>query len=80
MVTNSKTIMKKNSLMNPITQLWAKYSYVIFKHKLLEFIKLAKITCIQVFKFVEDEHYFLIVAFIKNKLKNCFTCYLDMCT
>jgi hypothetical protein len=47
MVTNSKTIMKKNSLVNPITQLWAKHSYVIFKHKLLEFIKLAKTTCIK---------------------------------
>ncbi len=79
MVTNNKAIMKKNSFLNRITQLWAKHNYVIFKHKFLEFIKLANITCIQVFKFVEDEHYFLKVAFIKNKLKNCFTCYLDMC-
>jgi hypothetical protein len=79
MATNSKAIMKNNSLVNPITQLWAKHSYVIFKNKFLEFIKLTKITCFQVFKFVEDEHCFLIVAFIKNKLKNCFICYLNMC-
>jgi hypothetical protein len=77
---NNKATMKENSLVNLIIQLWAKHSYVIFKHKLLEFIKFAKITCVQVLKFMKDEHCFIVVAFIKNKLKYCFTCYLDMCT
>ncbi len=44
MITNSEAIMKENIHANLLMQLWVKLnSYAIFKHKLLEFIKLAKI-------------------------------------
>jgi hypothetical protein len=41
-------------------------SFVIFKQKPLEFIKLVEIACVQVLGFVEDECWFLIVVFMKN--------------
>jgi len=80
MTTNGEASMKENFRMNLVTQLWAKLnSYAILKHKLLEFIKLAKTLCVQVFNFVEDEDCFLIMAFIKTKLRGIASCYLDLC-
>ncbi len=79
MAMNNKTIMKE-ILLWTLSFNCGPNIVCHLKHKLLEFIKLAKITCVQVLKFVKDEHCFIVVAFIKNKLKYCFTCYLDMCT
>jgi hypothetical protein len=80
MITNGEASMKENFCMNLVTQLWAKLSsYAILKHKLLEFIKLAKTLCAQVFNFVEDEDCFLAMAFIKTKSRGIASCHLDLC-
>jgi hypothetical protein len=41
----------------------------ILKHKLLEFMKLAKIACVQVFGSIEDNQCFSKRTLMKNKLK-----------
>ncbi len=47
MFANSELVLKEVLDKNPVTQLWAKItSSPIFKIKLLEFIKLVKITCV----------------------------------
>jgi hypothetical protein len=76
MVVNSEAVMKEESFVNPIIQLWTKInSSSILKCKLSKFIKLAEIACVQVLRFVENEHCFLVVAIMKNKLRNCLTCH-----
>jgi hypothetical protein len=52
----------------------------MFKIKLLEFIKLVKITSVHVLGSVKDEWCFSAMAFIKNKLRNHLSCHLDLCT
>jgi hypothetical protein len=80
MITNGEASMKENFRVNLVFQLWVKLSsYPIFKHKLLEFIKLAKTLCVQVFKFVEDEDCFLVVAFVKTKSRGIASSHLDLC-
>ncbi len=67
MAVNSESMLKEVSNKNSITRLWAKISSSpILKIKLLKFIKLAKIACVQVLGFVEDEFIFSIVVFIKT--------------
>jgi len=51
----------------------------ILEHKFLEFIKLVETTCEQVFEIMEDGCSFLVVAIMKNKLKNYLIYHLDMC-
>jgi hypothetical protein len=81
MVTNSELIMKGDSLMNHVTQLWTKINLSsILKHKFLEFIKLIEIACVQILGTMEDEHCFSTMAFMKNKSRNHLTCHLDLCT
>jgi hypothetical protein len=46
----------------------------------LEFIKLIEIACVRIVGTMEDEHYFLAMAFMKNKSRNYLTCHLDLCT
>ncbi len=41
---------------------------------------LFEIACVQVLGFVEDERWFFAMAFMKNKLRNCLTCHMDLCT
>jgi len=61
--------------------IWTKInSSSIFKCKLSKFIKLVKIACVQIFRFVKDECCFLAMTFMKNKLRYCLTCHLDMWT
>ncbi len=80
MVTNSEVVMKEDSLVNLVTRLWTEInSSSILKCKLSKFIKLVKIACVLVLRFVKDECYFSTMSFIKNKLKNCLTCHLDLC-
>jgi hypothetical protein len=45
---------------------------------MLEYIKLRKITIVQVLDFVEDEWCFNVLSFVKNKIKNLFTTHLDV--
>jgi hypothetical protein len=78
MDVNNETIMKEDYFANPIPWLWVKISFSsILKQTLSKFIKLAKIACVQVLRFVEDEHCFSIMAYMKNKLKNHLTFHLD---
>ncbi len=73
--TNGEASMKENFCVNLVIQLWTKLSsYAILKHKLLEFIKLVKTLCVQVFRFVEDEDCFLAEAFVKNKSRGIASC------
>jgi len=56
MAKNNKSILKEDFLVNLVIRLSVKISsYVILKHKLLEFIKLIEIACVQVLKSMEDE-------------------------
>lgn len=56
MVKNKKLFLKEDFLVNLVIRLSVKISsYVILKHKLLEFIKLVEIACVQVLKSMEDE-------------------------
>jgi hypothetical protein len=81
MVANSEIVMKEESFVNLVIQLWTKInSFSIFKCKLSKCIKLAEIACVQVLGSVENECCFLVVAFMKNKLRNRLTCHLDLCT
>ncbi len=81
MVANNEAIMKEESLVNLVIRLWTKInSSSILKHKLSKFIKLVEIACVQVLRSVENERCFLVVAFMKNKLRNRWTCHLDLCT
>jgi len=81
MVANSEAVMKEESLVNSVTRLWTKInSSSILKHKLSKFIKLVEITCVEVLGSIESEHCFSVVAFMKNKLRNCLTCHLALCT
>lgn len=70
MITNYKLIIKDKFDVNPISCSWTKIRFSsILKHKLLEFMKLAKITCVQVFGSIEDEQCFSKRTFMKNKLR-----------
>jgi hypothetical protein len=78
---NNESVLKEVLDKNLVFQLWAKITYFpIFKIKLLEFFKLAKITCVHVLGFVKDEWCFSTMAFIKDKLRNRLSCHLDLCT
>ncbi len=80
MTTNGEASMKENFCVNFVTQLWAKFSsYAILKHKLLEFIKIAKTICVQFFRFVENEDCFIVEAFVKNKSRGIASWHLDLC-
>jgi hypothetical protein len=79
-VANSKTIMKDDFLVNLVTWLWAKLrSLSIPKQNLLKFIKVVEIACVQFFGFMEGEHKFSSMKFMKNKLKNYLIFHLDLC-
>lgn len=81
MVANNESMLKEVLDKNSITWLWTKISSSpILNIKLLKFIKLAKITCVQVLGFVEDEKSLSTMVFIKNKLRNHLLCHLDLCT
>jgi hypothetical protein len=70
MITNNKLIMKVKFDVNPVIWSWTKIRFSsILKHKLLEFMKLAKIACVQVFGSIEDKQYFSKRTFMKNKLR-----------
>ncbi len=59
MAKNNKSTLKEDFLVNLVIRLSVKISsYVILKHKLLEFIKLVEIACVQVLKSMEDEQAF----------------------
>jgi hypothetical protein len=65
-VINSESMLKEVSNKNSIIWLWVKITFFpILKINLSNFIKLAKITCVQVLGFVKDEWCFLVV-FIKK--------------
>jgi hypothetical protein len=80
MVINNESFVSKVFNVNLVAKLWLKINFfTIFKHKLLKFIKLAKITFDQLLGSMEDEWCFSIMAFMKNKLKNHLTAHLDLC-
>jgi len=73
MVANSESVLKEALDKNPVARLWAKItSSSIFKIKILEFIKLAKITCVHVLGSFNDEWWFSAVALIKKQVKEPF--------
>ncbi len=61
MVDKFDAILHKENELNLVTRLWCKIStFTILNHKLLEFMKLAKIYIVQVFGFGEDEWTFIV--------------------
>jgi hypothetical protein len=66
---NIESIWKKVSNVNPMTRLWANISSsTIFKLKLLEFIKLDEIACVQVLGPMEDEYCFQYYGVLKEQV------------
>ncbi len=59
MIVNIELVLKKVSNVNPMSQLWVKINSIIFKLKLLKFIKLTEIACVQVLGFMEVEQCFI---------------------
>ncbi len=56
MAKNNKSILKEDFLVNLVIKLSVKISsYVIHKHKLLQFIKLVEIACVQALKSMDNE-------------------------
>jgi hypothetical protein len=56
MVINNESFLSKGFYVNLVAKLWLMInSSTIFKHKLLKFIKLAKITFVQLLGSMEDE-------------------------
>jgi hypothetical protein len=80
MIHNFENVMcDSESNLNPMTRLWCKITMSPpLNHKLLEYMKLAKITTIQVLGFVEDKHTFNTLSFMKNWLWNWFNTHLDL--
>jgi hypothetical protein len=75
MKNNSKGTRAKPHSLNPFTHLWRQLTtFKIVVQKMLEYIKLPKITIVQVLDFAEDEWCFNILSFMKNLL----TTHLDV--
>jgi hypothetical protein len=71
---NSDPILHEENDLNLLTKMWCKvFGSPFLNHKLLKFIKLTEIIVVQMFGFVEDEHTFNIVAFMKTKPQNYLT-------
>jgi hypothetical protein len=81
MCCNFEHVICEENDLNPSTKLWHKvFGYLVFNHKLLKFIELAKIGTIEVLGFVEDERTFNTVNFMKIRLWNQLSMHLDLCT
>jgi hypothetical protein len=69
MTNNVKLAMQKLFDVNPITKLWRTLtSFQILKNKILEYIELVELAIVQIIGFVEDEHCFSMLNFMKTKL------------
>jgi hypothetical protein len=69
MTNNVKLAMQKLFDVNPITKLWRTFtSFQILKNKILEYIELVELAIVQIIGFVEDEHCFYMLNFMKTKL------------
>jgi hypothetical protein len=70
MIHNFEIVMcDSESNLNPMIQLWCKITISpTLNNKLLEYMKLAEITDVQVLGLVEDEHTFSTLNFMKNRL------------
>ncbi len=80
MMNNVKLAMQKPFDVNPVTKLWKTLiSFWILKNKILEYIKLVELAIVKVIGFIEDEHYFSTLTFIKTKLWNRLTMHFGAC-
>jgi len=69
MTNNVKLAMQKLFDVNPIIKLWRTFtSFQILKNKILEYIELVELAIVQIIGFVEDEHCFSMLNFMKTKL------------
>ncbi len=82
MMHNFKVVLWEENSLNLVTRLWHKVTAnPILNHKLLEFMKLAKIVVVlEVFGSIEDRHTCNIMSFMKNRLWNQLNIHLDLCT
>jgi hypothetical protein len=77
----SQAILCEDSKLNLVSKLWHKViCCATFNHIFFEFIKLVEIVVIQMFGSIEDEQTCSIINFMKNKLWNCLSMHLDLCT
>jgi hypothetical protein len=64
---------------NPITTLWKTRTYFsILRNKIMEYIKLVEHAIMKVISFIENEHYFSTLTFMKTKLWNQLTMHLEL--
>jgi len=71
MTNNVKLAMQKPFDVNPITKLWKTLiSFLILKNKILKYIKLVEVAIVKVISFIENQHYFFMLTFMKTKLRN----------
>ncbi len=81
MIHNAFEILKKNSKeCNHLKRMWLLISsFKVFTLSIYEYVKLVKLDMCYVLGYVEDEHCFNILSFMKGKLYNCLTTRLDVC-
>jgi len=59
--------------------MWRRFaSNVILKYRIYEYFKLIELTIVAILGSVENEFTFFTITFMKSKLKNQLTIYLDM--
>jgi hypothetical protein len=64
---------------NLVTKLWRTFtSFQILKNKIPKYIKLVELAIVYVFGFIEDEHYFFTLTFMKKNLQNQLTIHLEL--
>jgi hypothetical protein len=76
MVANNEPTMKDDSLLNYIIWLWAKFPSSSTNSS--NVLKLVDVACVQILEYVEYEHCFFVLVFMKSKLKNCVAYHLDL--
>jgi hypothetical protein len=71
MRSNAKAALGPPSTINPLTKMWRIiFHFTILSCSISEYVKLAKITTIQVLGLVEDQRVFNNMEFIKTKIRN----------
>lgn len=71
MKSNSKSAMKGDLPLNPVTRLWQKIdTSPHLRFQLSEYMKIAELVVVMVLGSVEDERTFSTLSFMKNKLQN----------
>ncbi len=79
MTNNVKLVMQKPFDANLVTKLLKTLtSFWILKNKIVKYIRLVELAIVKVIDFIEDEHYFSTLTFMRTKLWNQLTMHLEL--